>query len=73
MFLATEATGSVTIMDMVTQVKDTVFTNVSFADVIGVVVALIGATIVINFAWTYGRKAFKAIVNALKGRSSKVM
>lgn len=65
-----EGTASnVAVSDMFTGIKTAVFDNVSFGDIVGVVALIVGATIVMILAWTYGRKAYTAIVNALKGKS----
>lgn len=64
-------TSAQSISSFVTSVMGGVTSTISLADVALIVVALIGAGLAANFAWTYARKGYKFIVNSLKGKTNQ--
>ena len=71
MFLEGEV-ASTTISTFVTAIIDKVKATITLTDIATVVGLILTATLVIYFAWVYGRKGFKAIMGVLKGHQPKV-
>ena len=65
------ATASTTITTFVTSLIDKVKATITLTDLATIVGVILASTLVIYFAWVYGRKALKAILDALKGRQPK--
>lgn len=72
MFLDGEtATAATTITTFVTSLIDKVKATITLTDLATIVGLILASTLVIYFAWVYGRKGLKAIIDALKGRQPK--
>lgn len=72
MFLEADATtAATTISTFVTSLIDKVKATITLTDLATIVGLILASTLVIYFAWVYGRKALKAIIDALKGRQPK--
>lgn len=65
------ATASTTITTFVTSLIDKVKATITLTDLATIVGLILASTLVIYFAWVYGRKGLKAIIDALKGRQPK--
>lgn len=64
-------TAAATISTFVTSLIDKVKATITLTDLATIVGLILASTLVIYFAWVYGRKALKAIIDALKGRQPK--
>lgn len=69
--LLAEATGT-GMAEFVTSVTGGVTGSITMAQVGVVVASIVGAGIVAIFAWKFGRKGFRFVVNALSGRAGKI-
>lgn len=65
------ATAATTITTFVTSLIDKVKATITLTDLATIVGLILASTLVIYFAWVYGRKGLKAIIDALKGRQPK--
>ncbi len=66
------STSATNISEFVTSIMNGVTSTISLADIATIVVALIGAGLAANFAWTYARKGYNFIVNSLKGKKANM-
>lgn len=66
------ATTATTITTFVTSLMDKVKATITLTDLATIVGLILAGTLVIYFAWVYGKKGLKAIIDALKGRLPKV-
>lgn len=68
----TPSTNATSIKDFVSGITSSITSNVTLADVGIVVASIIGAGIVMVFAWKFARKGFAFVKNALSGKAGKV-
>lgn len=64
--------SSETIKGFVNGIVGAVTDNITLTDIGVVLAAIIGAVIVILFAWKFGRKGFGAIKSALSGKGVRM-
>lgn len=69
--LLAETTGT-GMAEFVSGVTGSVTGAITMAQVGAIVAAIVGAGIVAIFAWKFGRKGFRFVVNALSGRAGKI-
>ena len=72
MFLEGDAVSAAsTITTFVTSLMDKVKATITLTDLATIVGLILASTLVIYFAWVYGRKGLRAIMDALKGHQPK--
>ena len=69
---STTSTAANTIKSFVESVMGGVTSNITLTDIATIIVSILGVTLVIYFAWVYGRKGLAAIMAALKGKFKKM-
>ena len=74
MFLDGEAasTTATTIKGFVDSIIGSVTGTITLTDIASIIGVILAATLIIYFAWIFGRKGYNAIIGVLRGKRAKM-